>query len=94
MKASPLSLPAALHRRAGPEARRQWSGVGNAALLDEPLLGLIASRGCPGSVLLETLDRVPRWVKEGQVILSGFHAPLEIHRTTRAIAWSWHSPRR
>jgi len=51
--------------------------VGNTALLNEPLLGLLASRECPGSVLLKTLDRVPRWVKEGQVILSGFHSPLE-----------------
>jgi len=51
--------------------------VGNPALLDEPLLGLLSSRACPGSVLLETLDRVPRWVKEERVILSGFHAPLE-----------------
>jgi predicted Rossmann fold nucleotide-binding protein DprA/Smf involved in DNA uptake len=46
-------------------------------LLAEPLLGLVSSRECPGSVLLETLDRVPEWVKEGRVILSGFHAPLE-----------------
>ena len=51
--------------------------VGNTALLGVPLLGLLASRECPGSVLLETLDRIPQWVKEGRVILSGFHAPLE-----------------
>ena len=42
-----------------------------------PLLGLIASRECPGHVLLETLDRVPEWVKAGRVIVSGFHSPLE-----------------
>ncbi|MYC60874.1 MAG: hypothetical protein F4X09_11885 [Gammaproteobacteria bacterium] len=52
-------------------------GVGSTALLNEPLLGLLASRECPGSVLLETLDRVPQWVKENRVILSGFHSPLE-----------------
>ena len=51
--------------------------VGNAALLDEPLLGLLASRECPGHVLLETLDRVPEWVQAGRVIVSGFHSPLE-----------------
>ena len=51
--------------------------VGNAALLDEPLLGLIASRECPGHVFLETLDLVPEWVKSGRVIISGFHSPLE-----------------
>ncbi|MDN5870202.1 MAG: DNA-processing protein DprA [Nitrococcus sp.] len=77
MKVFPLSLPAVLHQRAGPDAQRHWFSVGNAALLNEPLLGLIASRECPGKLLVETLDRVPQWVKEGRVILSGFHAPLE-----------------
>lgn len=52
-------------------------GVGDASLLDRPLLGLIASRECPGNVLLETLERVPQWVKGGRVIVSGFHSPLE-----------------
>lgn len=51
--------------------------VGNPALLDEPLLGLLASRDCPGRVLLDTLELVPQWVSEGRVILSGFHSPLE-----------------
>jgi hypothetical protein len=52
-------------------------GIGNQALLERPLLGLLASRECPGHVLLSTLDRVPEWVQGGWVILSGFHAPLE-----------------
>ena len=33
----------------------------------------------PGSVLLETVGRVPQWVKGDRVILSGFHSPLEQH---------------
>lgn len=41
------------------------------------MLDLIASRECPGHVLLETLDRVPEWVKAGRVIVSGCHSPLE-----------------
>lgn len=77
MKPSPLSLPDALRERLGAELQGQWSGVGNTALLDEALLGLVASRKCPGSVLLETLDCVPEWVEEGRLILSGFHGPLE-----------------
>ncbi len=51
--------------------------LGNTALLDGPLLGLLASRECPGAVLIETLERVPGWVRTGQVIVSGFHSPLE-----------------
>ena len=45
-------------------------------LLDEPLLGLISSRECPGHVLIETLAPVPEWVKAGRDIVSGFHSPL------------------
>jgi len=55
----------------------QLVGAGETALLNKPLLGLIASRECPGNVLLETLELVPRWVKAGRVIVSGFHSPLE-----------------
>ncbi len=51
--------------------------VGNPALLDEPLLGLLASRNCPGQTFLDTLELVPVWVRQGRVILSGFHSPLE-----------------
>ena len=55
----------------------QIVGAGETSLVNKPLLGLIASRECPGNVLLETLERVPEWVKGGRVIVSGFHSPLE-----------------
>jgi len=77
MKPAPVFLPAILRDRLGTSAPEQLAGVGNVALLDEPLLGLLSSRECPGHVLLETLERVPEWVKAGQVIVSGFHSPLE-----------------
>jgi len=69
-------MPDATHRIERPTGETLHC-VGNAMLLDEPLLGLISSRECPGHVLLETLDRVPEWVKAGRVIVSGFHSPLE-----------------
>lgn len=77
MKSAPIALPANCAQRVGAELATRIVGVGETALLDEPLLGLIASRECPGHVLLETLDRVPEWVKAGRVIVSGFHSPLE-----------------
>ena len=77
MKPAPVTLPATYAQRVGPEFAARIVGVGDTALLDEPLLGLISSRECPGHVLLETLDRVPEWVKAGRVIVSGFHSPLE-----------------
>lgn len=77
MKPAPITLPALCAQHVGPELAARIVGAGDTALLDEPLLGLIASRECPGHVLLETLDRVPEWVKAGRVIVSGFHSPLE-----------------
>ncbi len=75
--ARPVGLPPDLVRLIGPECAVRLVGAGNAALLDEPLLGLIASRECPGHVLLETLERVPTWVQEDRILISGFHSPLE-----------------
>jgi predicted Rossmann fold nucleotide-binding protein DprA/Smf involved in DNA uptake len=77
MKTALVTLPSHCAQRVGPDLATQIVGVGGTALLAEPLLGLIASRECPGHVLLETLDRVPEWVKAGRVIVSGFHSPLE-----------------
>lgn len=77
MKSALITLPTNYAQRIGPEFAGRLVGAGNTALLDEPLLGLIASRECPGHVLLETLARVPEWVKADRVIVSGFHSPLE-----------------
>lgn len=77
MKPAPVPLPLHCAERVGAELAARIVGAGETALLAEPLLGLIASRECPGHVLLETLDRVPEWVKAGRVIVSGFHSPLE-----------------
>ena len=77
MKPSPVILPPVCVQRVGVEIATRIVGAGETALLMAPLLGLIASRECPGHVLLETLDRVPEWVKSGRVIVSGFHSPLE-----------------
>lgn len=77
MKSSVVTLPLLSARRVGTEVATRIVGAGATALLAESLLGFIASRECPGHVLLETLDRVPEWVKAGHVIVSGFHSPLE-----------------
>jgi len=77
MKPAPVTLPSHCAQRVGPELATRIVGAGETALLAEPLLGLIASRECPGHVLLETLERVPEWVQSGRVIVSGFHSPLE-----------------
>jgi len=63
--------------RVGSQIATRIVGVGETALLTQPLLGLIVSRECPGHVLLETLERVPQWTQTGRVVVSGFHSPLE-----------------
>ena len=70
-------LPESARAGLGDAAPPTLHALGNPDLLQIPLLGLLCSRQCPGGVILETLDRVPEWVKTGCVIVSGFHAPLE-----------------
>ena len=77
MKPVPITLPAPLRQRLGDADTGGWTAVGNADLLSEPLLGLLASRQCPPKIMLSTLDKIPGWIEDGKVILSGFHSPLE-----------------
>jgi predicted Rossmann fold nucleotide-binding protein DprA/Smf involved in DNA uptake len=77
MKVAPVILPSVLQTRLGADSSAQFMAVGNTALLTEPLLGLIASRECPGHVLLQTLEQATQWARAQQVVLSGFHSPLE-----------------
>jgi len=82
MNAKPvsISLPSVLRERAanlGFIPPKSLTCVGNAELLNGPLLCVIASRSCPGNILLQTVEQVPEWVKTGKVIISGFHSPLE-----------------
>lgn len=77
MKPAPIDLPPDVALRVNADVVAHIVGVGGAHLLTEPLLGVIASRQCPGHVLIETLDLVPNWVQAGRVVVSGFHAPLE-----------------
>ena len=76
MKPAPIPLPPHLALRIAADQAAHLIGIGNPALLAEPLLGFIASRLCPGHVFIETLDRVPPWAKAGRVLVSGFHSPL------------------
>lgn len=77
MKLVSISVSANFAQLVGAEFAARIIGVGETSLINKPLLGLIASRECPGNVLLATLERVPQWVKAGRVIVSGFHSPLE-----------------
>ncbi len=77
MKPAVIPLLPHLAPRIAADLAARLIGIGNPALLAEPLLGFIASRQCPGHVFIETLERVPQWAKAGRVLVSGFHSPLE-----------------
>ena len=51
--------------------------VGDAAILDRPKIALFCSVKCPGKLILETYDLAKRFRKEGVLVISPFHSPME-----------------
>lgn len=72
-----LPVPDVARARLGGAAPAALYVNGSSKLIDAPLVGVLCSRECPGHIILETLDRVPIWVREDRIIVSGFHSPLE-----------------
>ena len=77
-------------------------GVGAQSLLDLPITAFFASRQCPGVAIRAAMDWVLQQAKAGQVVVSGFHSPLEqsakllpcaMHkwRNWPPASW-WHTP--
>ncbi|CAN5266807.1 hypothetical protein BH11PLA2_BH11PLA2_37070 [soil metagenome] len=52
-------------------------GLGDAAILERPCLGLICSVKCPGSVVIKTFDAIRELRDVGVVVTGGFHSPME-----------------
>lgn len=51
--------------------------VGDARILDRPKIALFCSVKCPGKLILETYDLAKRFRKDGVLVISGFHSPME-----------------
>lgn len=51
--------------------------VGNRAILDNSLLGVLSSSQCPGSIILKTHDFSKELTNHGVPVISGFHSPME-----------------
>jgi len=51
--------------------------VGNSAILQQPLLGLFCSQKCPGELILKAYDVARQLREQRQIVVSGFHSPLE-----------------
>ncbi|MBA3056826.1 MAG: DNA-processing protein DprA [Gammaproteobacteria bacterium] len=53
------------------------TGVGGQALLTQPMMAFFASRQCPGTAIRAAIDWALQQAQARQVVISGFHAPLE-----------------
>jgi predicted Rossmann fold nucleotide-binding protein DprA/Smf involved in DNA uptake len=53
-----------------------WA-LGDAAILQRPLLGFFCSIKCPGDLILRTYDLARALRDAGVPVISGFHSPIE-----------------
>ena len=53
------------------------TGVGHQALLNVPMTAFFASRQCPGTAIRAATEWALHQAKTRQVVISGFHSPLE-----------------
>src|SRR5215203_3686022 len=55
----------------------ELTSIGNLSLLSEETLGLLCSRKCPGSIILQTFELIKEFRQKDLTLVSGFHSPLE-----------------
>lgn len=51
--------------------------LGPVELLQRNPIALFCSVKCPGELIVKTYELCLRWRREGQAVISGFHAPME-----------------
>jgi len=51
--------------------------LGDVDILHNPLLGLICSVPCPGSIIIKTFDAIQKLRDAEVVMIGGFHSPME-----------------
>ena len=51
--------------------------IGDPGILDGHKVALFCSVKCPGRLILETYDLAKRFRREGTLVVSGFHSPME-----------------
>lgn len=59
-----------------PPPKKIWT-IGNIDILQQKLLGLFCSAGCPGDIVLRTYDLARSWRDNGVAVIGGFHSPME-----------------
>jgi predicted Rossmann fold nucleotide-binding protein DprA/Smf involved in DNA uptake len=66
-----------LQERLGKSAPDNLFVLGNEDILRQPMIALICSVKCPGSVVIHTFDAVREMRDAGIVVVGGFHSPME-----------------
>jgi len=51
--------------------------IGDETVLERRKVALFCSVKCPGKLIIETYDLAKRFRKEGTLVISGFHSPME-----------------
>lgn len=51
--------------------------IGDQSIVSNPLLGLICSVQCPGSIVIKTFDAIRELRNAETVVVGGFHSPME-----------------
>lgn len=60
-----------------PDLPAGWTLTGEQRLLEPPLLGLISSVQCPGSIIVQLLESMRAVRSAGITVIGGFHSPVE-----------------
>jgi len=59
------------------ECSKSIAIIGDRTILDRPMVGLICSVQCPGSIILKSFDAVRELRDAGIVVAGGFHSDME-----------------
>jgi len=57
--------------------RKILESLGDAAILERPMVALLCSAKCPGKLILDTYDLARQFRERGITVISGFHSPME-----------------
>ncbi|HAR49055.1 MAG TPA: hypothetical protein DCR81_02915 [Smithella sp.] len=77
IKPSDSDYPKRLQKHLGVATPAQLYAMGNVAVLQQRLLGLICSIKCPGSIILKTFDTIRALRDAGVTMVGGFLSPME-----------------
>ncbi len=54
-----------------------FDAAGSVEILEQPRTGFFCSTQCPGSVILKTFDAITAMRNRGEIVIGGFHSPME-----------------